>query len=133
MKQLKRTPCRKKRGTNKKKRGVLQTAWVIPTAETVTPSPNNYSRPPPPDPDTFISPSQVPSDVDSPLGECFTHNVAVIRRKIDGRVRAQISNLSEPEVTMPAASASAAAATAVPTADDLAFIDDSEATAMRLT
>lgn len=132
MKSLKRTPIRQAAGrkTNKNagrktKRGVVQTAWVLPIAKKCTPSPNKNTHRSPPDADTFISPSQVPSDVESPLGEVFGHNVAVIQRDIERRVRSKISNLSE-KTKEPIPDTAAASS-------NLSFIDDSNADATTLT
>ena len=104
-----------------KKRGVLQTAWVIPEAQKVTSSPaKKQCLPVPPNPDEFLSPSQMPPHVEHPMEEAYTHNTNVIKRQIEGRIASKISNLSK-----------------VPDLDEdeyeSSFIDDSEAAATTLT
>jgi hypothetical protein len=119
MPKFKRTP--RNVDNTVKKRGVLQTAWVIPEAQKVTPSPaKKQCLPVPPNPDEFLSPSQMPEHVEHPMEEAYTHNTTVIKRQIEGRMQTKISNLSK-----------------VPDLDEdeyeSSFIDDSEAAATTLT
>ena len=123
MKRLKSTPCR--HAGPRKKRGVLQTALLIPVAEKLSPpKKQKNAHPPPPDPDKFISPSQVPNFVGNPLDEAWHHNANVVRRGIAQRQQNKISNLS----TTPHS-------TCNKDADEYEqdFIDDSAAVATTLT
>ncbi len=45
-----------------------------------------------PHPDVFYSPSQVPSHVEDPVGEVLMHSTEVIRRRINRRKAAAVSN-----------------------------------------
>ena len=114
-KKLKRTPIN---GTRVKKRKVVQTAWVIPVAERVSPPKKNQMLSPP-DPDEFINLKQVPCWVKDPVEEVFGHNANVVRRGISQRTQKKISDLSKE--------------TEEAEAYDSSFIDDSDAPAYELT